>query len=107
MLKLKDRLVKTTAVKLAVPERIVDAVITHQFASANSAMDGSNETVELSGFGKFTFSYKKAQKRMEKMEKIVAELEAINNPSTRELTKLTTYQRLIKQLKPIIENAKF
>ena len=106
MLKLKDRLVKMTAVKLAISERVVDAVVTHQFTSANAAMDGTNETVEISGFGKFTFSYKKAKRRLETMEKIVAELEAINNPSTRQQAKLATYQRLIKQLKPIVDNAK-
>lgn len=110
MAKLKDTLVRTTAIKLAIPERIVEAVVTHQFISANSAMDGSNSTVELSGFGKFTFSKKKATKKLRDLESSEIDFQSqIDNPETlrRDLawTKnaLAGTKRLIKQLKPIVD----
>ena len=110
MVSLKETLVRTTSIKLAIPERIVDAVVTHQFASANSAMDGSNKTVELSGFGKFTFSVNKAKKKLEKLYIDERELQAqLDNPETMRRdhatinSMLTVIRRSIKQLKPIID----
>ena len=111
MVSLKETLVRTTSIKLAIPERIVDAVVTHQFASANSAMDAaSNKTVELSGFGKFTFSVKKAKMKLEKLYIDERDLQAqLDNPETMRRDQatinsmLTVIRRSIKQLKPIID----
>jgi len=110
MARLQDTLIKTTAIKLAIPERIVEAVVNHQFASTTAAMDGSNRTVEISGFGKFKFSLIKANKRLERLEKRVETLEEqLANPETlkksEEWTKsnLNVTKRLIKQLKPIVD----
>jgi nucleoid DNA-binding protein len=65
-LSMKEYLIRTLAVKMMVSEKTIEAVINHQFNSANEAMKFHN-TVEISGFGKFTFNYKKAVKKMEKM----------------------------------------
>lgn len=65
-LSMKDYIIRTQAVKMMIPEKVIEAVINHQFNSANDAMKFHN-TVEISGFGKFVFNYKKAQKKMEKM----------------------------------------
>jgi len=65
-LSMKEYLIRTLAVKMMVSEKTIEAVINHQFNSANEAMKMHN-TVEISGFGKFTFNYKKAVKKMEKM----------------------------------------
>lgn len=65
-LSMKEYLIRTLAVKMMVSEKTIEAVINHQFNSANEAMKNYN-TVEISGFGKFTFNYKKALKKMEKM----------------------------------------
>lgn len=62
---LKEYLQKRLSVSLVVPERIIDAVITHQFDSANDAV-GTCKSVEISGFGKFFFNEKRANKLMEK-----------------------------------------
>lgn len=59
----KELLIKTIASKLLFGEKTIEAVINHQFASANSAMD-TNKSVEISGFGKFMFNEKKAAKRL-------------------------------------------
>ena len=48
---LKETLVRTTAVRLAIAEKVVDTVVNHQFISMIEAMD-LNNSVEMSGFGK-------------------------------------------------------
>ena len=62
----KDYLIRTLAVKMLTSEKTLEAVVNHQFQSANEAM-GTNKSVEISGFGKFLFNDKKAVKKMEKL----------------------------------------
>ena len=59
----KEFLIRTIASKLLVSEKTIEAVINHQFISANQAMD-TNKSVEISGFGKFMFNEKKAARRL-------------------------------------------
>lgn len=75
----KDFLVRTLAVKMMMNEKTIEAVVNHQFQSANEAMD-LNNSLEISGFGKFYFNEKKATKRLgqlnakkQAMEKIIAD----------------------------------
>lgn len=75
----KDYLVRTLAVKMMVSEKTIETVINHQFQSANEAMD-LNNSLEISGFGKFYFNEKKATKRIgqlnakkQAMEKIISD----------------------------------
>jgi DNA gyrase/topoisomerase IV subunit B len=53
------------AVKMMMGEEVIQAVISHEFQSANEALLNNN-SVEISGFGKFVFNEKKAHKMMEK-----------------------------------------
>ena len=57
------------AVGLVVSERVISQVITHQFNSAEDATK-TNNSVEISGFGKFIFNKSKAVRHVEKLEKI-------------------------------------
>jgi len=59
----KDFLIRTLAVKMLISEKTIEAVINHQFQSANEAMDFNN-SLEIAGFGKFYFNEKKATKRI-------------------------------------------
>ena len=75
----KDYLVRTLAVKMLTSEKTIETVINHQFQSANEAMD-LNNSLEISGFGKFYFNEKKATKRLgqlnakkQAMEKIISD----------------------------------
>ena len=61
----KDWIIKKMSKDLTVSERINNAVITHQFDSANNALKNNN-TVELYNFGKFTYNVKKARIQLEK-----------------------------------------
>jgi nucleoid DNA-binding protein len=78
----KDFLVRTLAVKMLTSEKTIEAVVNHQFQSANEAMD-LNNSVEIAGFGKFFFNQKKAIKRTEQLKGKIATLEKIiADPST-------------------------
>jgi hypothetical protein len=48
-----------------VSEKLLEAVVNHQFQSAHEAM-GQHKSLEISGFGKFFFNNGKAVKTMEK-----------------------------------------
>lgn len=65
-LSVKDFLIRTLAVKLGINEKTIDAVINHQFQAANDALD-SNMSVEISGFGKFVFNERKAERKTAKL----------------------------------------
>lgn len=54
------------SINMVISEKIIDSVVTHQFDSANDALN-VNKTVEISGFGKFYFNTKKAQKQYDKL----------------------------------------
>jgi len=62
----KDYLIRIMAVKTMTSERVIEAIVNHQFQSANEAMSQHN-SVEISGFGKFFFNTKKAEKKMASM----------------------------------------
>jgi hypothetical protein len=80
----KDFLIRTLAVKMLVSEKIIEKVVDHQFLSANQAMD-LNDSVEISGFGKFYFNNKKAIKKLASWNAKIAALERIiANPDTTE-----------------------
>lgn len=106
-LSMKDYLVRTLAVKLRVPEKTLDAVISHQFQSANEAML-TNKSIEISGFGKLLFNKKKAEKKMVDLLRIKGHLE--NRLKTPEgdtplnRTKLESVMQNIAILKPKLTN---
>ena len=62
----KDYLIRIMAVKTMTSEKTIEAIVNHQFQSASEAMSEHN-SLEISGFGKFYFNHKKAQKKMEKL----------------------------------------
>jgi nucleoid DNA-binding protein len=65
MLSIKEIIIKQIAADKVIAEKIIDKVVSHQFDSALKATVLYN-SVELSGFGKFSFSQKKAVKQMTK-----------------------------------------
>ena len=79
-LSVKDYLVRTLAPKMLTSEKVIDAVVSHQFSEANNALV-NNASVEISGFGKFLFNHKKAVKKLAMMERYKEKLEydLVNN----------------------------
>jgi nucleoid DNA-binding protein len=79
MLPIKETIIKQLSGILLTDNLIIDKVISHQFDSALKATVLHN-SVELSGFGKFSFSQKKAQKQMIKYkEQIIYYTEKLNS----------------------------
>jgi hypothetical protein len=54
------------SINMVISEKTIDAVVTHQFDSANDALN-VNKSVEISGFGKFYFNQKKALAQYNKL----------------------------------------
>lgn len=61
----KEYIIRKLSMKVMIPEKIVDVVISHQFNEALNALSKHN-SVEIAGFGKFYFNEKKAKYKMEK-----------------------------------------
>lgn len=80
---IKKLLVRTTAVKLSINEKLVEKVVDYQFQSANEAMGNNHHSVELCGFGKFIFNNNKAKKKLVSLQKTVDILQnELDNPET-------------------------
>jgi nucleoid DNA-binding protein len=101
----KDYLVRTLAVKMMISEKTIETVINHQFQSANEAMD-TNNSIEISGFGKFYFNEKKAQKRLTDlnrkkriMEEFIASAETSEQKKRSSQVTLEKTEALINLLK--------
>ncbi len=105
----KDFLIRKLSVQLMTSEKTIEAVVNHQFQNANIALQ-ENMSVEISGFGKFYFNKKKAQKKMDKMLS-KAELfeKQVNNPELSEQKRRSAANKLantligIETLKPKID----
>jgi hypothetical protein len=101
----KDYLVRTLAVKMMISEKLIETVVNHQFQSANEAMD-TNNSIEISGFGKFYFNEKKAQKRLTDlnrkkrlMEEFIASAETSEQKKRSSQVTLEKTEALINLLK--------
>jgi len=68
----REWLTKKLAVKIMIPENVIRQVVTHQFDSAYEALKVNN-SLEISGFGKFFYNTKKADKEIEFCEKQAAD----------------------------------
>jgi hypothetical protein len=95
---------------MVISEKIIDQVVTHQFDSANDALN-INKSVEISGFGKFYFNQKKALTQYKKLlaiklayENILAD-ESISDVRRNAVElKLKIIEISIKTLKPKIND---
>lgn len=103
---LKEWLIKKMAIDLVISERIINDVITHQYDSANDALN-LNNSVEISGFGVFHFNQKKANLHFKKLHAIKqAYYNMLDNPLIDEKNKALTERKIeninlaIKTLKP-------
>ena len=104
----KDFLIRTLAIKMLTSEKTLEAVVNHQFQSANEAMY-LNKSVEISGFGKFYFNDKKAVKIMEKLllkkvtyEEVLASPDITDQRRAYATVVLETVNKSIQDLKPRI-----
>ena len=107
-LSVKDYLIRVLAVKMLTSEKVIEAVVDHQYQSTNDAM-ATNYSVEIAGFGKMLFNNKKALRRMEELyskEALFTKMlldESITEQKRQSLTlKLHNTRLTIEALKPRI-----
>ncbi len=96
---MKDWLIRKTAVDLSIPERVVNDVINHQFEGGIEAMK-TNDSLEFSGWAKFYFNRKRAERKMKKyvLQKEALEKWIEESPNEAKTKKLNT------RLNKIMEN---
>lgn len=92
---IKETLIKKTSFNTMIPEKTVDVIVSHQFESATEALR-KNNSVELSGFGKFLFNEKKALKKLSGREKIKSGyIKMLSDEDISEEKKRSTNVRLV------------
>ena len=67
-LTLTEKIVKQISRDKIISEKVINQVVMHQFNGAHDALKDNN-TVEISGFGKFTFNVRKANQRLVKLQR--------------------------------------
>jgi hypothetical protein len=94
---------------MVISEKIIDSVVTHQFDSANDALN-VNKSVEISGFGKFFFNNKKAITQYNKLlnikrtyENALADENITDTKRNALELKMQIVESSIKTLKPKID----
>jgi len=97
----KDYLIRKMSVSIMMSEKTIEAIVNHQFRSANVALQDNN-TVEVSGLGKFYFNYKKAVRKMEKMvSKATLFHRQMNNMELSEQKRQSATNKLVNTLAQI------
>lgn len=89
-----------------IPEAIILAVVNHQFESTVRALP-LNNSIEISGFGKFVFNEKRAAKQLSKYETLLSKYtDSLNNDDISQherrnlQMRITTTLANIKAIKP-------
>lgn len=105
----KDYLLRVMSVRTKIPLKTLEAVVNHQFQGMLEAMQ-TNNSVELSGFGKFLFNHKKAKKKYEKQLSKIAMFESkLKSPDLTEkqiaswTLKLENSVKMANEIKPKLQ----
>ena len=107
----KEWIIKKMSINMVISEKIIDQVITHQFDSANDALN-TNDSLEISGFGKFLFNTKKANTHYNKLlnmkqayENMLADPSITNKKRHSTELRMITVMNDIKIFKPKINES--
>lgn len=108
---IKDLLISKLAKRFNLPPRTIEAVVNNQIQGMQTAFQtDSIFSLEMSGFGKWIFNHKKAQKKLEKnLSKLKYFYSVAEDPNITDkkresnLNKLTNTQAFISTLKPKLE----
>jgi nucleoid DNA-binding protein len=105
----KEWIIKKMSINMVISEKVIDSVVTHQFDSANDALN-INKSVEISGFGKFYFNNKKAITQYNKLlnikrtyENALADENITDTKRNALELKMQIVESSIKTLKPKID----
>lgn len=102
----KEYLSRLLSIKMDIPLKTIEAIVDHQFQSANQAIKDNNLSIEISGFGKFLFLHTKAHKKyLKNLSKEKYFTRQINDPTVSEQRRLIC-ERNLKQTVAWLENIK-
>jgi nucleoid DNA-binding protein len=102
----KEYLSRLLSIKKDIPLKTIEAIVDHQFQSANKALRNNNYSIEISGFGKFLFLHSKAHKKyIKNLSKEKYFTRQINDPSVSE-ERRKQCERNLKQTLEWLENIK-
>lgn len=102
----KEYLMRIMSLRMNIPLKTIEAVVEHQFQEAYNSMQGLDNTVEISGFGKFIFNKNKALKKWEKnIMKRDFYIKELENPELSE-AKRKSYENKLKNTIDWIEHIK-
>src|SRR5688572_33426328 len=107
----KEYLIKRMSVRTNTPFKTIEAIVTHQMNGINKAIQADNIfSVEISGFGKWLFNHKKAEKKYLKnlsKERVFKELLEKPDLTDRQRAsytlKLENTRKWLEGIKPKIE----
>jgi len=105
---MKEWIIKKMSINMVISEKVIDAIVVHQFDSANDALN-IHKSVEISGFGKFYFNDKKALTQYNKLlaikkayENMLLDENITDTKRNAVTLKLQIIESSIKTLKPKI-----
>jgi nucleoid DNA-binding protein len=97
----KDYIMRVMSIRENIPLKTIEAIVNNQFEEAHKALK-DNYSIEISGFGKWIFNYKKAQKTQEKnFSKARVFTEKLNLPDLTELKRKSWQNKLDNTLQQI------
>lgn len=101
----KEYLSRLLSIKKDIPLKVIEAIVDHQFQSANQALK-TNYSVEISGFGKFLYNHPKGHKKyLKNLSKVRYFTSQINDPNVSEARKKVC-ERNLQQTLEYLENVK-
>ena len=100
----KDYLIRILSVRMNIPAATIEKIVDFQMQEAHDAIKDNN-SIEFSGFGKFLFNKKKAQKKLDKNEsKATWYKAALENPDLQD--KADSYKLKLENTLKTIESIK-
>jgi DNA-directed RNA polymerase specialized sigma54-like protein len=98
----REWLVRTLSQRDNIPQTIIASVVAHQYDEASTAMNDNN-SIEISGFGKFYFNERRAEKEMVKLLSRKKDTEQVLSDKEISDKKRYSYTRRLDNIDKLIE----
>lgn len=104
---IKDLLIKKLSIKFNQPAKVIESVINHQSQAIHTALQSDTVfSLEMSGFGKWLFNHKKAQKVYQKNLEKKALFEYLSQREDITETKKESYKLKLDNTNNFLDNIK-
>lgn len=93
----KNWLIRKLSTEIMISERVIDAVVSHEFETMREKLE-TCDSIEISGFGKFIFNKKKAERKMQDWLNIKSKFTGYCNDETLSEGKRKSYAFKLEKL---------